>query len=308
MIKPVRKAVFPVAGMGTRFLPATKAVPKEMLTVVDKPIIQYAMEEAMAAGIEQFIFVTGRNKSAIDSHFDHAYELESVLQEKNKNEALAKVTEWMPSPGQVFFTRQHAALGLGHAVWCARHLVGDEPFAVLLPDDMILSDESCLKQMLSAYNQTGGNLVASEEVSPELTHQYGIIEPHQVKGRLTSAKRFVEKPKPEDAPSNLAVIGRYVLQPEIFDVLENQERGAGGEIQLTDAINHMTANTDTHGFRFEGERFDCGNRLGFVEANIAYALKRADMHDRVKDMLVRYQDKAAVPATTPWKKPAVLAA
>lgn len=289
MIRKVRKAVFPVAGMGTRFLPATKAVPKEMLTVVDKPIIQYAMEEAAAAGIEQFIFVTGRNKTAIDSHFDHAYELESILQEKNKREALAKVTDWMPDPGQIFFTRQHAALGLGHAVWCARHLVGDEPFAVLLPDDMILAQQSCLKQMIAAYARTGGNLVAAEEVARKMTSQYGIIEPLKVRGRLTSAKRFVEKPQPEDAPSNLAIIGRYILQPEIFDILENQERGAGGEIQLTDAINHMAKTTKTHGFQFIGKRYDCGNRLGFVEANIAYALNRPDMHDRIVEMLSNYQ-------------------
>lgn len=285
MTHHVRKAVFPVAGLGTRFLPATKAVPKEMLTVVDKPIIQYALEEAQAAGIEEFIFVTGRNKSAIDNHFDHAYELESLLQEKNKSDALDKVTSWMPAPGQVFFTRQHEALGLGHAVWCARHLIGSEPFAVLLPDDMILAETPCLKQMLGAHRETGGNMVAAEEVPYERTNQYGIIEPDEVRGRLTSARTLVEKPSPEVAPSNLAVIGRYVLQPEIFDVLENQGRGAGGEIQLTDAINKMARSIPTHGFRFEGRRYDCGNQLGFVEANIAYALHRDDMRDRVKEML-----------------------
>lgn len=285
MTHRVRKAVFPVAGLGTRFLPATKAVPKEMLTVVDKPIIQYALEEAQAAGIEEFIFVTGRNKSAIDNHFDHAYELESQLQEKNKSDALDKVTSWMPAPGQVFFTRQHEALGLGHAVWCARHLIGSEPFAVLLPDDMILAETPCLKQMLGAHRETGGNMVAAEEVPYERTNQYGIIEPDEVRGRLTSARTLVEKPSPEVAPSNLAVIGRYVLQPEIFDVLENQGRGAGGEIQLTDAINKMARTTPTHGFRFEGRRYDCGHQLGFVEANIAFALHRDDMRDRVKEML-----------------------
>jgi UTP--glucose-1-phosphate uridylyltransferase len=290
MTKRVRKAVFPVAGMGTRFLPATKAVPKEMLTVVDKPIIHYALEEARDAGIEQFIFVTGRNKTAIDNHFDHAYELETVLQEKNKSDALKKVTEWLPNPGQIFFTRQYAALGLGHAVWCARHLIGDEPFAVILPDDMVLAKKPCLKQMIEAYEITGGHIVAAEEVEHEKTDQYGIIEPKQVRGRMTEAKRVVEKPSPETSPSNLAVIGRYILHPEIFDVLENQERGAGGEIQLTDAINHMIADVPTHGFNFEGRRYDCGNRLGFIEANIAFALSRPDMHDRIRDMLAHYQD------------------
>lgn len=290
MTKRIRKAVFPVAGMGTRFLPATKAVPKEMLTVVDKPIIHYALEEARAAGIEQFIFVTGRNKSAIDNHFDHAYELESVLQEKNKDEALRKVTDWMPAPGQVFFTRQHAALGLGHAVWCARHLIGDEPFAVMLPDDMILSSTPCLKQMLDAYGQVGGNMVATERVPSESTDQYGILDVGEERGKLVHTRRLVEKPAPDAAPSNLAVIGRYILQPEIFGVLERQERGAGGEIQLTDAINYMAKSVRTHGFRFEGRRFDCGNRIGFVEANIAFALEAPDMRARMVEMLKQYQD------------------
>lgn len=289
MKRRIRKAVFPVAGMGTRFLPATKAVPKEMLTVVDKPIIHYALEEARNAGIEQFIFVTGRNKTAIDNHFDHAYELESVLQEKNKREALSKVTDWLPEPGQIFFTRQYAALGLGHAVWCARHLIGNEPFAVMLPDDMILAQSPCLKQMIDAYAHTGGNIVAAEQVPHELTDQYGIIEPWLEIEKLTTVRRFIEKPNPEDAPSNLAIIGRYILQPEIFDVLENQERGAGGEIQLTDAINAMVGMAPTHGFCYEGRRYDCGNRLGFVEANIAFALSRPDMHDRIRKMLVQYQ-------------------
>lgn len=291
MKKPVRKVIFPVAGLGTRFLPATKALPKEMLPVVDRPIIHYAFEEAKASGIEQFIFVTGRNKTAIDNHFDHAYELQSTLEAKDKQKELQLVTGWLPEPGQVFFTRQQAANGLGHAVWCARHLIGDEPFAVILPDDMILAkDKPCLKQMIEAYNEVGGNIVATNEVARELTSQYGVIDPESHNGNLVKARSVVEKPSPDKAPSNMAIIGRYILQPEIFDILENQDRGAGGEIQLTDAINTMAQNnTPTHGIVFDGTRYDCGNRLGFVEANIAFALERPDMHDRVQAMLRKYQ-------------------
>lgn len=293
MHKPVRKVIFPVGGLGTRFLPATKALPKEMLPVVDKPIIHYAFEEAVASGIEQFIFVTGRNKSAIDNHFDHAYELQTQLEAKDKQEALDQVTGFLPPPGQVFFTRQQVAQGLGHAVWCARHLIGDEPFAVILPDDMILSQTPCLKQMMDVYNTTGGNMVATMEVAPHLTQSYGVISPASDDGTLVKAKNVVEKPKPEVAPSNLAIVGRYILQPEIFSVLEGQAHGAGGEIQLTDAINTMAANTATHGLRFEGKRFDCGNRLGFVEANIAFGLARGDMKDRMEVMLRHYMRQPA---------------
>lgn len=284
----IRKAVFPVGGLGTRFLPATKALPKEMLPVVDKPIIHYAFEEAQKAGIEQFIFVTGRNKSAIDNHFDHAYELQAILEAKDKTDALTQVARWLPEPGQVFFTRQQEALGLGHAVWCARHLIGDEPFAVLLPDDLILAGTPCLKQMIDSYTKVGGNIVATMDVAPEETQKYGVIKPKGEGGTLVSAESVVEKPKPGTAPSNLAIIGRYILQPEIFNVLENQERGAGGEIQLTDAINHMAGNTATHGLRFDGQRFDCGQQIGFIEANIAFALARDDLKGKVEGILSQY--------------------
>lgn len=294
MQKRVRKVVFPVGGLGTRFLPATKSLPKEMLPVVDKPIIHYAFEEAQKSGIEQFIFVTGRNKSAIDNHFDHAYELQTILEHKDKRSALKEVTNWLPDPGQIFFTRQQASKGLGHAVWCARHLIGDEPFAVVLPDDMILSQTPCIKQMIDAYNNVGGNLVATMEVPKEMTASYGVIEPRSESGALINASSVVEKPAPEDAPSNLAIIGRYVLQPEIFDILEHQDKGAGGEIQLTDAINAMAQHTPTHGLRFEGRRYDCGNRLGFIEANLAFALARPDMKDRVQEMLREYMQMSAV--------------
>ena len=288
MTKRIRKVVFPVAGLGTRFLPATKALPKEMLPVVDKPIIHYAFEEALNSGIEQFIFVTGRNKSSIDNHFDHSYELENTLASKDKTSELSEVKEWLPQAGQVFFTRQQEALGLGHAVWCARHLIGDEPFAVILPDDMILSQTPCLKQMIEAHANVGGNMVATMEVPLEQTSSYGVIDPEKESGTLVSARGVVEKPKPEVAPSRLAIIGRYILQPEIFKVLENQPRGAGGEIQLTDAINQMAAKTPTHGLRFEGKRFDCGNKAGFIEANIAFALARDDMKTRVAEILREY--------------------
>lgn len=292
MSKRIRKVVFPVGGLGTRFLPATKALPKEMLPVVDKPIIHYAFEEAMASGIEQFIFVTGRNKSSIDNHFDHAYELQTILETHDKRDTLQEMKTWLPEPGQVFFTRQQDAKGLGHAVWCARHLIGDEPFAVVLPDDMILSQTPCLKQMMDAHIQTGGNMVATMEVPQEMTRSYGVIEAEHEAGNLVAARSVVEKPQPQDAPSNLAIIGRYVLQPEIFDILEHQGRGAGGEIQLTDAINTMAASIPTHGFRFEGKRFDCGNRLGFIEANLAFALARPDMHDNVRAILQSYNQPA----------------
>lgn len=287
-MRRVRKVVFPVGGLGTRFLPATKALPKEMLPVVDKPIIHYAFEEARDSGIEQFIFVTGRNKTAIDNHFDHAYELQSILGSKDKREALKEVTGWMPEPGQIFFTRQQESKGLGHAVWCARHLIGDEPFAVILPDDMILSQTPCLKQMLDAHAQTGGNMVATMEVPQEMTRSYGVIAPETESGALVKAQGLVEKPLPEEAPSNLAVVGRYILQPDIFRVLDGQDKGAGGEIQLTDAINAMAATLPTYGLRFEGRRYDCGNRLGFIEANIAFGLSRPDMKDRMRKMLREY--------------------
>ena len=285
---PVRKAIFPVGGLGTRFLPATKSMPKEMLPVVDKPLIQYAVEEARAAGIEEFIFVTGRGKSAIEDHFDHAFELQSMLGDRGKKEALKVVKATIPEPGQFSYTRQQEPLGLGHAVWCARNFVGMEPVAVLLADDLILNGQGCLKQMVDAYNKVGGNMVAAMEVSREETQSYGVITPGEVKGRLIEVRGLVEKPKPEDAPSNYAIIGRYILQPKVFEDLARFEKGAGGEIQLTDALARQLGLQPFNGFLFEGHRFDCGSKAGFLEANIAYALDRPDMADAVRSFLKNY--------------------
>ena len=277
MRRTVRKAVFPVGGLGTRFLPATKAMPKEMLPVVDKPLIQYAVEEAQAAGIEQFIFVTGRGKAAIEDHFDRSYELEDVLRSRQRHEMLEAINSWMPPAGQVAYTRQMEPLGLGHAVRCAAHLVGDEPFAVLLADDLILAERACLKQMVEAYAEVGGNMVAAMDVPPEQTRRYGIISPGQTRERLVEVKGLVEKPEPVAAPSNVAVIGRYILQPDVFGQLDRVERGAGGEIQLTDALARMIGRLPFHAVRFEGERFDCGDKVGFLEANVAFALARPEI-------------------------------
>lgn len=285
---PVRKAIFPVGGLGTRFLPATKSMPKEMLPVVDKPLIQYAVEEARAAGIEEFIFVTGRGKSAIEDHFDHAFELQSMLGERGKKEALKVVEATIPQPGQFSYTRQQEPLGLGHAVWCARNFVGMEPVAVLLADDLILNGQGCLKQMVDAYNEVGGNMVAAMEVSREETQSYGVITPGDVKDRLIEVRGLVEKPKPEVAPSNYAIIGRYILQPKVFEDLARFEKGAGGEIQLTDAMARQLGLQPFNGFLFEGHRFDCGTKSGFLEANIAYALDRPDMADAVRSFLKNY--------------------
>ena len=285
MPKPVRKAVFPVAGLATRFLPATKAMPKEMLPIVDKPLIQYALEEAREAGIEEFIFVTGRAKSAIEDHFDHSVELEQVLRERGKLDALRSVSDWMPAPGHISFTRQQKPQGLGHAVWCARNFIGDEPFAVLLADDLILSNKGCLSQMIQAHKKVGGNLVAVEEVPLEKTDQYGILEIAEEEGRLVGAKGVVEKPAPADAPSTLGIIGRYILEPLVLTILAHQDKGAGNEIQLTDAMAKCIGIVPFHGYRFEGRRFDCGSKLGFLEANVAYALEREDMKNDVEEML-----------------------
>ena len=285
MPKPVRKAVFPVAGLATRFLPATKAMPKEMLPIVDKPLIQYALEEAREAGIEEFIFVTGRAKSAIEDHFDHSVELEQVLRERGKLDALRSVSDWMPAPGHISFTRQQKPQGLGHAVWCARNFIGDEPFAVLLADDLILSNKGCLSQMIQAHKKVGGNLVAVEEVPLEKTDQYGILEIAEEEGRLVGAKGVVEKPAPADAPSTLGIIGRYILEPLVLTILAHQDKGAGNEIQLTDAMAKCIGIVPFHGYRFEGRRFDCGSKLGFLEANVAYALEREDMKNDVQEML-----------------------
>jgi UTP--glucose-1-phosphate uridylyltransferase len=288
MPKPVRKAVFPVAGLGTRFLPATKAMPKEMLPVVDKPLIQYAVEEAQEAGIEEFVFVTGRAKSAIENHFDHSVELEQTLRARKEEEALRSVLEWLPPPGHISYTRQQEPLGLGHAVWCARNFIGDEPFAVLLADDLILAKPGCLKQMVDMHREVGGNLVAIEEVPSEETRRYGILEPGATKGRLTAARGVVEKPVPEKAPSRLGIIGRYILEPMVLTILEHQERGAGNEIQLTDAMARAIGLIPFHGLRFDGQRFDCGSKVGYLEANIAFALQREDMSERVREMLGKY--------------------
>ena len=286
MSQRIRKAVFPVGGMGTRFLPATKSMPKEMLPVVDKPIVHYAFEEAKAAGIEQFIFVTGRNKTAIDNHFDHSYELENLLEGKGKEDELALVRDWLPSPGNVAFVRQQEPLGLGHAVWCARHFIGNEPFAVILADDMVLSDTPCLRQMIDHYDS--GNMAAVIDVPRQSTSSYGILDVAQDTGRLVKARGLVEKPAPDVAPSTVSIIGRYILDASIFNELEKQKTGSGGEIQLTDAIADMLQNTPFTGMRFEGRRYDCGSRLGFVEANIAYAMNHPDLRGRMQDMLSTY--------------------
>jgi UTP--glucose-1-phosphate uridylyltransferase len=288
MPKPVRKAVFPVAGLATRFLPATKAMPKEMLPIVDKPLIQYALEEAREAGIEEFIFVTGRAKSAIEDHFDHSVELELVLRERGKLDALRSVSDWMPAPGHISFTRQQKPQGLGHAVWCARNFIGDEPFAVLLADDLILANSGCLSQMIQAHQKVGGNLVAVEEVPREMVDQYGILDIAEEDGRLVGAKGVVEKPAPADAPSTLGVIGRYILEPLVLTILEHQDQGTGNEIQLTDAMAKCIGIVPFHGYRFEGRRFDCGGKLGYLEANIAYALERDEMKSQVQEMLKRF--------------------
>ena len=282
-MKSVRKAVFPVAGLGTRFLPATKAIPKEMLTVVDRPLIQYAVEEAREAGIEQMIFVTGRGKGALEDHFDIAYELEAVMKARGKSLEPLEITR-MPA-GSVVSVRQQEPLGLGHAVWCAREIVGDEPFAVLLPDDLMFGRPGCLAQMVAAYDRVGGNIICAQEVPAERTASYGIITPGARDGRLTEVKGLVEKPKPEEAPSNLAVVGRYILQPEVMKLLETQERGAGGEIQLTDAMAGLIGRQPFHGVTFDGERHDCGDKTGFVIANLALALKRDDVAPAVKAFL-----------------------
>lgn len=288
MTTKVRKAVFPVGGMGTRFLPATKSMPKEMLPVVDKPIIHYAFEEAKAAGIEQFIFVTGRNKSAISDHFDYSYELNQSLIERGKKEELALVRDWMPEAGSIAITRQREPLGLGHAVWCARNLIGNEPFAVILADDMVLSKTPCIGQLLEEYAKTGGNMAAVMNVPREKTKSYGILDVAKTEGKRVTARGLVEKPEPADAPSTLSIIGRYVLDPGIFAVLENQKKGSGGEIQLTDAMNSMIGTTPFYGYRFDGIRYDCGNKIGYIEANIAFALDRPDMKDDIRAMLKQF--------------------
>ncbi len=285
MPAPIRKAVFPVAGLGTRFLPATKAVPKEMLTVVDRPLIQYVVDEARAAGIEHLIFVTGRNKHVIDDHFDIAYELEATLRARGKKGALALLEELRPTAGTVSFTRQQEPLGLGHAVWCARELVGPEPFAVLLPDVLVKSERGCLAQMIEAYNDRGGNVIAVEEVPDDQTHNYGVVDVDDGDGSLFDVRDMVEKPEPGTAPSNLIITGRYILQPEVFGLLSAQETGAGGEIQLTDALLSLMKSQRMTGVQFDGKTYDCGSKSGFLAANVAYALDRPDLAEELKPVL-----------------------
>ncbi|MDO7840938.1 UTP--glucose-1-phosphate uridylyltransferase GalU [Sphingomonas immobilis] len=277
-IKPLRKAVFPVAGLGTRFLPATKAMPKEMLTVVDKPLIQYAVEEALEAGIEQIIFVTGRGKSALEDHFDISYELEATMKARGKS--LSLIENIRQKPGSPVYVRQQEPLGLGHAVWCAREIVGDEPFAVLLPDELMVG--GFMKQMVEAYNKVGGNLIGALEVPAEETDKYGIITPGKIDGRLTEVLEVIEKPKQGTAKSNLMTPGRYILQPEVMKILDNPVKGAGGEIQLTDAMAQLIGKQPFHGFTFDGQRYDCGDKAGFIQANLALALARDDIGSVVR--------------------------
>ena len=283
-VNRVRKAVFPVGGLGTRFLPATKAMPKEMLPVVDRPLIQYAVDEAIEAGIEQMIFVTGRGKSAIEDHFDIAYELETTMTARGKSLDLLRQTRL--TPGAVAYVRQQEPLGLGHAFWCACDIVSDEPFAVLLADDFMVGTPGCLKQMVNAYMQLGGNMICAQEVPDDQTHMYGVITPGVRDGALTEVKGLVEKPPRGTAPSNLSVIGRYILQPEVIRVLETQGKGAGGEIQLTDAMAQLIGDQPFHGLTFAGTRYDCGDKTGYVNANIAVALARADIGPSVRAFVV----------------------
>jgi len=279
----VRKAVFPVAGLGTRLLPATKSIPKEMITVVDRPLVQYAVDEAREAGIEQLIFVTGRGKSALVDYFDQAFELETTMREKGKS--LDVLDPSNARFGEVVTVRQQQPLGLGHAVWCARDIVGDEPFAVLLPDELMYGKPNCLAQMVDAYNKVGGNIVAALEVPDDETHKYGVIDPGATDGRLTEIRGLVEKPKPGTAPSNLMLPGRYILQPDVMRALDDHERGAGGEIQLTDAMAKLIGRQPFHAFRFEGERYDCGSAAGFVIANLAMSLERDDVGPAVREFI-----------------------
>ncbi|MBS0240665.1 MAG: UTP--glucose-1-phosphate uridylyltransferase GalU [Proteobacteria bacterium] len=280
----IRKAVFPVAGLGTRFLPATKAMPKEMLTVVDRPVIQHVVDEAKAAGIEHFIFVTGRNKGVIEDHFDSSFELERTLAERGKKNELDMLGRDLPSPGQTSFTRQQAPLGLGHAVWCARDIVGDEPFALLLPDMLHHATKPCMAEMIEAYNEHGGNHVAVAPVPEDQTHLYGIVGVENVKAKVSRITTMIEKPPRGTAPSNLHITGRYILQPEIFALLAAQERGSGGEIQLTDSMITLSnqAKQAFHAVRFDGKIYDCGSKIGFLTANIAYALARDDLAPALK--------------------------
>ena len=286
--KPIKKAVFPVAGLGTRFLPATKAIPKELLPIVDRPLIQYAVDEAREAGIEQMIFVTGRGKTAIVEHFDVAYELEDTMNARGKDMSVLEPTK--ATPGDIITVRQQVPMGLGHAIWCARAIVGDEPFAIFLPDELMIGKKGgsgCMKQMVDAYAETGGNLISVLEVPHEEVSSYGVIDPGAESGRLTEVKGLVEKPPVDEAPSNKIISGRYILQPEVMRTLETQGKGAGGEIQLTDAMAKMIGTQPLHAVTFDGNRYDCGSKVGFVEATLALALQREDMGAEVRAMAQR---------------------
>jgi len=282
-MKPVRKAIFPVAGLGTRLLPATKTMPKEMLTVVDRPLIQYVVDEAREAGIEQMIFITGRGKSSLVDYFDTNFELEAVMEMAGKS--LEPLAPSRASTGEIVTVRQQQPLGLGHAVWCARHIVGDEPFAVLLPDDLMVGKPGALKQMMDVYRKVGGNIICSQEVPAEKTGSYGIITPGNIDGALTEVRGVVEKPKPAEAPSRLAIVGRYILQPEVMEVLEKGERGAGGEIQLTDGMARLVGRQPFHALKVDAVRHDCGDKAGFVLANLAIALDRDDLRPKIEEFL-----------------------
>lgn len=296
MKNKITKAIFPVAGMGTRFLPATKSIPKEIMTLVDRPLIQYAIDEARAAGIKEFIFVTSRGKGALEDYFDHAPQLEAELRRKGKEEILEIVKNTNMDSGAIAYIRQHKPLGLGHAVWCARRLIGNEPFAVLLPDDIIAAEKPCLQQMVEAFEERPGNMVAAMEVPPEKASSYGVLDIKEDHGSMVSVKGMVEKPKQGEAPSNLAVIGRYVLTPQVLKNLSRKEQGAGGEIQLTDAIAHeITEGRDVYGFRFRGQRFDCGSKSGYLQATVSFGLSRDELRDDLMDYLreVVNMEKAA---------------
>ena len=286
MTNKVTKAIFPVAGLGTRFLPATKSVPKEIMTLVDRPLVQYAIDEARAAGIKEFIFVTSRGKGALEDYFDRAPVLEEELRKKGKEDLLEVLKQTDMESGAIAYIRQHRALGLGHAVWCARRLLGDEPFAVMLPDDVIAAEKPCLQQMVEAYEETGGNMVAALEVAPEKTSSYGILDVGEEHGSVVTANGMVEKPDPKQAPSNLAVIGRYILRPSIMRNLENLKSGKNGEIQLTDAIAEDIAQGEkVYGYRFRGQRFDCGSKSGFLQATVAFGLAREDLRDDLRQFI-----------------------
>lgn len=286
MKRKVTKAIFPVAGLGTRFLPATKSIPKEIMTLVDRPLIQYAIDEARAAGIKEFIFVTSRGKGALEDYFDHAPELENALRKKGKKDLLSTLKNTNMESGAIAYIRQHKALGLGHAVWCARRLIGNEPFAVILPDDVIAAEKPCLQQMVEAYSETGGCMVAAMEVPPEKASAYGVLDVKEDMGSMVSVRGMVEKPSVETAPSNLAVIGRYILTPKVLNNLTQIKQGAGGEIQLTDAIaQEIEAGRDVYGYRFRGQRFDCGSKAGYLQATVAFGLAREELRDELASYL-----------------------